>query len=133
VVVATPTALHTEHLLRAAEARCPLFSEKPISLDLATTVVVLDQLDAIGVPLQVGFQRRFDPGFVEMRRVISEGQLGDLFLIRIACHDRWSGRWRWSPERGPTAWATTTATFDRPRRVLATGLPVAVDEVTFAM
>ena len=88
VVVATPTALHTEHLLRAAEVGCPLFSEKPISLDLATTVGVLDRLDAIGVPLQVGFQRRFDPGFVEMRRLISEGELGDLYLIRTACHDR---------------------------------------------
>lgn len=88
VVVATPTALHTEHLLRAADVRCPLFSEKPISLDLATTVDVLERLDAIGVPLQVGFQRRFDPGFIEMRRAISEGQLGDLYLIRTACHDR---------------------------------------------
>ena len=88
VVVATPTALHAEHLLRAAEAQCPVFSEKPISLDLATAVGVLEHLDIRGVPLQVGFQRRFDPGFVEMHRAISEGEVGDLFLIRTACHDR---------------------------------------------
>lgn len=88
VVVATPTALHTEHLMRASQARCPLFSEKPISLDVATTVGVLEHLDAAGVPLQVGFQRRFDAGFVEMRRVIADGELGDLYLVRTACHDR---------------------------------------------
>lgn len=87
VVVATPTALHTEHLRRAAEAGCALFSEKPISLDLETTNAVLDELEAKNVPLQVGFQRRFDPGFLEMRRVIDRGDLGDLYLVRTACHD----------------------------------------------
>lgn len=87
VVVATPTALHTEQLLISAEARCPVFSEKPISLDLATTVAVLEHLDEVGVPLQVGFQRRFDPGFIEMHRLISAGELGEIFLVRTACHD----------------------------------------------
>ena len=88
VVVATPTAFHTDHLLAAAAAGCPVFSEKPISLDLATSQSVLDRLGELGVPMQVGFQRRFDPGFVEMRRRIADGELGDLYLVRTACHDR---------------------------------------------
>ncbi len=87
-VVATPTALHEDQLLMCAEARCPVFSEKPISLDLDTSRAVLDRLDDLGVPLQVGFQRRFDPGFVEMRRAIETGELGEVYLVRAACHDR---------------------------------------------
>ena len=44
-------------------------------------------MERAGVELQVGFMRRFDPGFVEMRRAVESGDLGDVYLVRAASHD----------------------------------------------
>lgn len=87
VVICTPTAQHPDDILAAADASLPIFCEKPISLDLASTDETLAVIAAAGVELQVGFQRRFEPGFVEMRRRIESGDLGALYVIRAASHD----------------------------------------------
>ena len=87
VVVATPTARHPEDVVSVADAGLPCFCEKPISLDLAATEATLAHVAAAGTELQVGFHRRFDPGFVAIRRAIESGDLGELYLIRAACHD----------------------------------------------
>lgn len=86
-VVATPTADHPEHVRAVAQAGLPIFCEKPISLDLAASEAVVAEVQAIGVDLQVGFQRRFEPGFVELRRLVASGELGDVYLVRAASHD----------------------------------------------
>jgi myo-inositol 2-dehydrogenase/D-chiro-inositol 1-dehydrogenase len=87
VVVATPTANHPDDLAAAAAARLPILCEKPISLDVASTRAALEVVERAGVLLQVGFMRRFDAGFVEMRRAITDGDLGDVYLVRAASHD----------------------------------------------
>jgi myo-inositol 2-dehydrogenase/D-chiro-inositol 1-dehydrogenase len=87
VVIATPTANHPDDIAAAVEADRPMLCEKPISLDLATTAAAIDLAEAADVYLQVGFMRRFDAGFVEARRLVETGQLGDLYLIRAASHD----------------------------------------------
>ncbi len=87
VVVATPTADHPDHVRAVVAAGVPVFCEKPISLDLATSVAVVEEARDAGVELQVGFQRRFEPGFVEMRRLVETGALGDVYLVRAASHD----------------------------------------------
>lgn len=87
VVVATPTSQHPEDVRSVADAGLPCFCEKPISLDLSATQECLAYVAAAGIELQVGFHRRFDPGFLKMRRAVESGDLGELYLIRAACHD----------------------------------------------
>jgi myo-inositol 2-dehydrogenase/D-chiro-inositol 1-dehydrogenase len=87
VIVATPTADHPDGIRRVAEAGLPCFCEKPISLDLASTEATLAHVEVARTELQVGFQRRFDPGFRELKRLVDSGELGDLYLIRAASHD----------------------------------------------
>jgi myo-inositol 2-dehydrogenase/D-chiro-inositol 1-dehydrogenase len=87
VVIATPTANHPDDLDAGAAAGLPMLCEKPISLDVASTAAALRVVDEAGVELQVGFMRRFDPGFVEMRRRVESGELGDVYLVRAASHD----------------------------------------------
>jgi myo-inositol 2-dehydrogenase/D-chiro-inositol 1-dehydrogenase len=86
-VIATPTADHPDHIRAVAAVGLPIFCEKPISLDLATSQAVVEAVRAAGVELQVGFQRRFEPGFVEMRRLVATGSLGEVYLVRAASHD----------------------------------------------
>lgn len=87
VVVATPTARHPDDVAAVADAGLPCFCEKPISLDLATSEATLAHATAAGIELQVGFQRRFDPGFVAMKAAIDAGEVGTVYHVRAASHD----------------------------------------------
>jgi len=87
LVIATPTADHPEDLAAGAAAGLPMFCEKPISLDVSSTEEALEVVGRAGVELQIGFMRRFDPGFVEVRRLVESGELGDVYLVRAASHD----------------------------------------------
>jgi myo-inositol 2-dehydrogenase/D-chiro-inositol 1-dehydrogenase len=87
VVIVTPTDTHAGLIERAARAGKPIFCEKPVALDVASTERALGTARACGVPLQIGFQRRFDPGYAEARRRIGAGELGRLQLFRAVSHD----------------------------------------------
>jgi predicted dehydrogenase len=65
----------------------PLFCEKPIATTLDDAVSVVQATQRAGVPLQVGFQRRFDPGFHELRASITSRDLGALYSITLTSHD----------------------------------------------
>jgi myo-inositol 2-dehydrogenase/D-chiro-inositol 1-dehydrogenase len=95
VVIATPSPLHAGMVEQAARAGKHVFCEKPLSIDLASGERAAALATAAGVILQVGFQRRFDPDFVEARRLIGAGELGDLLLLRM------SHRNRMPPHDGP--------------------------------
>lgn len=87
VVIVTPTGAHAEQIEAAARARKAIFCEKPIALDVPSTERALGVVKECGVPLQIGFQRRFDTGFAEARRRIAAGELGRLHLLRSVSHD----------------------------------------------
>ncbi len=87
IVIAAATSAHAE-LIRASIARgLPTFCEKPLSDDLEDTIAVAAEVEQIGVPFQLGFQRRFDPGYREARRKVETGELGTLYVVRLAGHD----------------------------------------------
>jgi myo-inositol 2-dehydrogenase/D-chiro-inositol 1-dehydrogenase len=87
IVIATATDTHADLIALGARAGVPVFCEKPIALDLETTDRVLEEVDAAAIPLQIGFQRRFDAGFEGARKQVESGQLGRLYLARLATHD----------------------------------------------
>ena len=87
VIIATPTANHPDDLAAAAAAGIPILCEKPVSLDIASTARAIDVVERAGVELQIGFMRRFDAGFVEMRRAVTSGDIGNVYLVRAASHD----------------------------------------------
>jgi myo-inositol 2-dehydrogenase / D-chiro-inositol 1-dehydrogenase len=87
VVIAAATSAHAE-LIRASIARgLPVFCEKPLAGSLEETVALASDIEHSGLPFQLGFQRRFDPGYGEAHRLISEGALGTLYAVRLAGHD----------------------------------------------
>jgi myo-inositol 2-dehydrogenase/D-chiro-inositol 1-dehydrogenase len=87
LVIAAATPAHAPLVHLAADAGLPAFCEKPIALDLAATDAVLEHVAAAGTMLQVGFQRRFDPGYRAAREAVRCGEVGELYLVRAASHD----------------------------------------------
>ncbi|MGH8868147.1 MAG: Gfo/Idh/MocA family protein [Actinomycetes bacterium] len=87
LVVATPTHTHAALVTAAAEAGAPVFVEKPVAPDVAGTRRVLARVAQAGIPLQVGFQRRFDPGFCAVREAVAAGRLGWLHSVRSCTCD----------------------------------------------
>jgi inositol 2-dehydrogenase len=87
VVIATPTGTHADLITRAAAAGKAVFCEKPVSLDRPDTVSALAAVRAAGVPLQVGFHRRFDPDWAAATARIRAGELGQVYLFRTSLRD----------------------------------------------
>lgn len=87
VVIAASTAAHPDLIRSAAAAGLPTFCEKPITLDLASTDQIIEVVESAGIDLQVGFQRRFDPGYVAARDLVRSGEMGEVYLVRTTSHD----------------------------------------------
>jgi myo-inositol 2-dehydrogenase/D-chiro-inositol 1-dehydrogenase len=87
VVVAANTDAHAGLVRQAIGRGLATFCEKPLAGDLAETIAVAAEIEAAGVPFQLGFQRRFDAGYAEARRLVASGELGTLYAVRLAGHD----------------------------------------------
>ncbi len=87
VVIVTPTDTHARLLELAAQAGKAVFSEKPIALDLAETTRVVNIIAERGIPVQLGFMRRFDPGYARAKQKIEAGELGRIELFRALSRD----------------------------------------------
>ncbi len=87
VVIAAATAAHAGLITRAARAGLPAFCEKPVALDLPGTIAALREVEAAGTLLQIGFQRRFDAGFLAAREALRSGRLGRVHTIRCVTSD----------------------------------------------
>lgn len=88
VWLVTPTSLHAEQSIQVLESGKHLFCEKPLSLDIVPCDRVIDI--AKRHPKQiamVGFMRRFDPAYAEVKRIIASGGLGTVFRIHCESHD----------------------------------------------
>ena len=87
VVIATSTDSHATLVETGIEAGIPVFCEKPIALDLETTDRIAEKVRNLGVSVQIGFHRRFDPGYRRAREQVQKGALGRIYHVRAIIHD----------------------------------------------
>jgi myo-inositol 2-dehydrogenase / D-chiro-inositol 1-dehydrogenase len=87
VVIAASTSAHAGLIRDAVDAGIPAFCEKPVALGYEETLEIVNKVESRGAVLQIGFQRRFDAGYVEAKRLIDGGALGTLYSLRLATHD----------------------------------------------
>jgi myo-inositol 2-dehydrogenase/D-chiro-inositol 1-dehydrogenase len=87
VLIAATTTAHAELLQASVEAGVPTLCEKPISHDLQRSREVVALIHQRNVPVQMGFQRRFDPGFQAAADLVAAGGLGTLYTFRTVGHD----------------------------------------------
>jgi myo-inositol 2-dehydrogenase/D-chiro-inositol 1-dehydrogenase len=87
VVIVTPTSTHAALIEAALRAGKAIWSEKPIALDLEETERVVALWRETGLPVQLGFMRRFDPGYVRAKELIASGELGRIEQFRAYSRD----------------------------------------------
>ena len=87
LVLTTASTSHADLLIDLLGSGRPILCEKPVALTLADTDRVIAAANASGSLVQVGFQRRFDPGFVRARAAIASGRLGRTYAIHAMSHD----------------------------------------------
>ncbi len=84
VIVVTPTDVHAEYCIKAAQAGKHVFCEKPMTRTLDETDQVVETVEAAGVKMMVGHVLRFFPEYETARQMIQDEQLGDVGMIRMA-------------------------------------------------
>ena len=87
VVICTPTPTHADLIERAVDARKAVFCEKPVDLDSARIETCLARVQAASGLLMVGFNRRFDRSFADLRQRIDSGAVGEVELVTILSRD----------------------------------------------
>jgi myo-inositol 2-dehydrogenase/D-chiro-inositol 1-dehydrogenase len=87
VIIASSTDTHADLVIAAAHAGKAIFCEKPIDLSLARVDACLEAVAKAGVPMLVGFNRRFDPNFAELHRRIGAGAIGAVEQVVITSRD----------------------------------------------
>ena len=87
VVIAAATDVHPELILASLAAGMPTFCEKPVSKDPGHSEEILRKTQSSGLPVQIGYPRRFDTAFAEARRSVAAGELGWLHTVRSTTLD----------------------------------------------
>ena len=87
VLVASSTDTHTRYIELAVAAGKPVLCEKPIDLDLARVNACAERIAGTTVPVQIGFNRRFDPGHRAAWAAARDGEIGELHQVVIVSRD----------------------------------------------
>ena len=87
VLVATVTDTHADYIEKAVAAGKPVLCEKPIDLSLERVNRCAEAILSKGVPVQIGFNRRFDPGHRAAWNAARSGEIGELHQVIITSRD----------------------------------------------
>ena len=113
VVLCTPHTLHTDQIVRAANAGKHVFCEKPLSLSRSEVLRAIDAINKQKLTLAVGHEKRFEPPIQEALRMIKEGELGTPLQIEANfVQDKFlslpADNWRLSAKEAPAGPMTAT-------------------------
>lgn len=87
LVIATGTGTHPELIRAGVDAGIPVFCEKPVAMNVADALPVLDYIRSNDGVVQIGHQRRFDAGYLEAKRAFQAGELGWIHSLRAVTCD----------------------------------------------
>jgi predicted dehydrogenase len=121
VYVATPTDSHCDYVLRCAAAGKPVYVEKPMAMDHAQALSMIEACGRAGARLWVGYYRRALPRFLKVKALVEDGAIGRVLAVssrQLARPPRWDPDgpvpWRADPARSGGAYFFEAAchTFD---------------------
>ena len=82
VLLASPTQIHRDQVLEAAAAGKHVYTEKPMAATLSECDAMIDACRQAGVLLAVNTVTRFRRGFQLARKLIDEGAIGEVRMVR---------------------------------------------------
>lgn len=88
VVIASPDHQHWPMLQAALAAKKDVYLEKPLSKSLEQSKIMVDAVRASQQVVQIGMQRRSAPALIEAKRLVDEGMLGQITLVKP--------QWNWN-------------------------------------
>lgn len=86
IVICSSTDTHVQFIQEAFKTQKPVFCEKPLALSVAEVSPLLGTQN--GTMFQMGFMRRFDPPYVEAKRLVDSGAIGMPFLFKSTSRDK---------------------------------------------
>ena len=87
VVIVSPTHTHRDVVLEAAERRKPTFCEKPLALSLKECREMQAAVERTGTFFQMGFMRRFEPGYAAAKKQVDAGRIGRPVVFKSTSRD----------------------------------------------
>ena len=83
VAIHTPNAQHADQAVAAARAGKHVFCDKPMATSVADAERIVRECERAGVKLGINFHNRFMPCFVETRRILESGEIGEVQLVQL--------------------------------------------------
>lgn len=115
VVIGSETSMHADLVEQAAAAGKAIVLQKPLCLTMAEADRIVAAVERAGVPFTLAWQMRVDPQNVEIKRLVTEGKLGKVYMVRrrhtLSTH-LWAGfdqSWHVKPELNRGMWADDAA------------------------
>jgi myo-inositol 2-dehydrogenase/D-chiro-inositol 1-dehydrogenase len=87
VLIGTPTDTHADLIEAAARAGKAVLCEKPVDLASARVESCLKVVESAGIPLMIGFNRRFDPNFSALQQRVAAGAVGTVEIVTVISRD----------------------------------------------
>jgi predicted dehydrogenase len=87
IVIVTSTHAHRDNVVVAAGSKKPTFCEKPPALSLAECAAMAGAVEKSGAFFQMGFMRRFDPGYAAAKEKIAQGAIGRPVVFKSSSRD----------------------------------------------
>jgi len=81
-VIVSPTKFHVDIATAIAYEKKHILCEKPMAMTEEECSTMIEVADANHVKLQIGFMRRFDSGFIRAKKIIDNGTIGDVVMVR---------------------------------------------------
>jgi predicted dehydrogenase len=88
VLIATPDRFHAQAIRTAAAAGKDILCEKPLALTLDDAYTALQAVSKVGVRLQIGFMRRYDPAYAQAKKQIEAGEIGEPVIFKAVGRDK---------------------------------------------
>ena len=87
ILIASVTSTHADYIEKALTNHKPVFCEKPIDLSLNRIRQCYNRIKKNDLPIQIGFNRRFDPSHAKIKNLLKENKIGQLNQVIITSRD----------------------------------------------
>ena len=87
IFISTPTNTHLEFIKKSMTHKKTIFCEKPLDLNIKKILKTFKKVKKINPKIQLGFNRRYDPGHYSIKKDLEKNKIGKLEKIIITSRD----------------------------------------------